>query len=302
MGYKIRVVRDKTEGRLTFKFGSVSVDTKCWWDLKKAIDSGTYTGYATRMANKNDGSDGGKREAIWFGKNVGLNGRKSNDIFIHKGTSAAWSDGCIVAASSEVLKIWNAITPKDKPNVSIEILSVAEAKELIRQQIVKEHDIVQRNAWGATGPWKKLTNDWSFDSIVVHHSGNWGEKDPLEIEAKHKKKNFDDVGYHYMIHPGGTIYEGREITAKGEHVAGANTKKIGILMMGDYDEQWWDPDDTLTKAHLKKLRSLVRTLQRFFPLTKLGGHGEYLAGYSCPRSLLMKEMASLRKDLGLASP
>ncbi len=302
MAYKIKIVRDKTEGRLKFSHGNVTVDTTCWWDPKKVIDAGTYTGYATRMASKTDGFDGGKREAIWFGKHVGLNGRTSNDIFIHKGTGPSWSDGCIVADGGEVLKIWQAITPKEQPNVTIEVLSLADAKEQIRKQIIQEHGIIERDAWGATGPWQPRTEDWAFDSIVVHHSGNWGEKDPREIEAKHKQKNFQDVGYHYMIHPSGTFYEGRPLLYKGEHVAGANTKKIGILMMGDYDEQWWDPDDALTESHLKNLRALVRTLKRFFPLTTLGGHKEYLAGYTCPGNLLMAKMEGLRKTFQLAAP
>lgn len=305
MIYKVKVVRGKSEGRLKFSHGDVQVDTTCWWDPKVVIDSGTYTGFATRMASKTDGFDGGKREAIWLGKNVGYNdmaGRKSDAIFIHKGTSAAWSDGCIVADTAEVLKIWKAITPKEQPNVSIEVLSLAEERAQIGSQIIKEHGIIERDAWGATGPWSTRTEDWAFDSIVVHHSGNWGEKDPREIEAKHKKKNFEDIGYHYMIHPNSTIYEGRPITFKGEHVAGANTKKIGILMMGDYDEQWWDPDDALTEAHVKELRALVRTLKRFFPLNILGGHKEYLKGYTCPGNLLMAKMDGLREALGLTAP
>lgn len=87
------------------------------------VDAGTYTGYATRMANKDDGWDGGKRQAIWLGPNVPVNGtgRRSDGIFIHKGNSAAWSDGCIVIAEQELRRIWNAIQPKEQPNVEIRI-------------------------------------------------------------------------------------------------------------------------------------------------------------------------------------
>ena len=56
-------------------------------------------------------------------------------------------------------------------------------------------------------------------TIVVHHSGNRGRKDPTEIEAFHMDtRGWPDVGYHYFIHPNGTFYEGRSILHKGSHV------------------------------------------------------------------------------------
>lgn len=85
MVYNITIERDEKQGKLIFKHGSVFVKTTCWWDLKNVIAAGTYSGYATRMASKKDGSDGGKREGIWFGTGVPLGKRKSNQIFNHKG-------------------------------------------------------------------------------------------------------------------------------------------------------------------------------------------------------------------------
>lgn len=122
MSFEINVVRNKTKGRLTFTHGDVAVDTECWWEPKVVVVAGTYTGYATYMAKKKN-SRGTKREAIWFGKSVPIakRTRKSNDIFIHMGTDASWSDGCIVAVENEVLKIWNAISPKEQANVTINV-------------------------------------------------------------------------------------------------------------------------------------------------------------------------------------
>jgi hypothetical protein len=55
------------------------------------------------------------REAIYLGQNVPCNNglRRCNGIFIHKGYSAAGSQGCISADKWEVLKIWQCINPKD---------------------------------------------------------------------------------------------------------------------------------------------------------------------------------------------
>lgn len=179
--------------------------------------------------------------------------------------------------------------------------------EAVRLAIIKAHSIIERTTWGAMPPKKALVPDGNFDSIVLHHSGNWGTKDPKAIEKEHRGKGFDDVGYHYLIHPDGRIFEGRSILFKGEHVAKANTRKIGVLMMGDYDQQWWDIDDELTQSHLKKLKSLMATLKKHFTGIKyLGGHLEFAAAQgaerSCPGNLLMEQMASLRTSSGLLAP
>ena len=176
----------------------------------------------------------------------------------------------------------------------------------IKDAIIQSHAIVTRNSWGTLKPnYQNLVLDWHYNSVVIHHSGNWGYKDPKQIETEHMSdKKWDDVGYHYFIHPGSTIYEGREIVYKGSHVRLANTGKIGILMIGDYDHQWWDKDDTLVKSHLNTLKRFINSLKKIFPLRDLGGHKEYLPnqGYSCPGSELMKVMDQLRNDLSLNAP
>lgn len=119
--YTINIKRGAAKGTVSFNSGNVSVSTDCWWDPDVKVDAGTYSGYATRMANKNDGTDGKKREAIWFGTGVPYNNGTgtSGAIFIHKGTSPSHSDGCIVCARNKVYEIWTAINPKEIQNVSI---------------------------------------------------------------------------------------------------------------------------------------------------------------------------------------
>lgn len=176
----------------------------------------------------------------------------------------------------------------------------------IREAIIKAHAMVARDSWGATTPkFDKLVLDWNYTGVAVHHSGNWGIKAPTGIEKKHMvDNNYDDVGYHYLIHPSGTIYEGRGIVYKGSHVRLTNTGNIGILMMGDYDYQFWDDDDDLTNKHLTVLKELVATLKRYFPLKYFGGHKEFMKSpdYSCPGSALMAVMAQLRTDVSLNAP
>ena len=119
--YSIDILRKSADGVLSFKSGSINISTTCWWDPDIVIDGGTYVGYATRMANKTDGTDGGKREGIWLGKGVPYNSGagKANGIFIHKGTGPSWSDGCIVLSSALVYQMWSAINPKEKANITV---------------------------------------------------------------------------------------------------------------------------------------------------------------------------------------
>jgi hypothetical protein len=189
--------------------------------------------------------------------------------------------------------------------MSKEILSIPADRIKIQERIINTNQIIRRSIWGNLTPkYKKLVLDWNYTAIGIHHSGNRGLKNPVEIEAFHiNEHRWDDVGYHYLIHPDGTIYEGREILYKGAHIARQNTGKIGILMLGDYDEQWWDYDDNFTKEHLSKLKCLISTLKSLFPINKLGGHREFIARDSgCPGNLLMNVMEELRKEFKLNAP
>ncbi|MDZ7622447.1 MAG: peptidoglycan recognition family protein [Candidatus Competibacteraceae bacterium] len=164
---------------------------------------------------------------------------------------------------------------------------------------------MRRAAWGQKTPkYLSMDEDWDYDTIVIHHSGNSGAKVPAEIEKKHMSdQNWDDVGYHFLIQPNGAIHEGRYLTFKGSHVEKANTKKIGILIMGDFEHQWWDFDDDPTTKQLSAAESLIKTLKSAFPtVTKLGGHRDYKPGTECPGGELYKKLPGMRANTTLGGP
>jgi len=131
--FTIDVLRKSSDGILTFRNGNIDISTTCWWDPDVVIDAGSYVGYATRMANKSDGTDGGRREAIWLGKGVPYNSGagKSNGIFIHKGTGPSWSDGCIVLKSELVFQMWTSIQTKETANIVVNV-----SDETVRRGVV----------------------------------------------------------------------------------------------------------------------------------------------------------------------
>lgn len=185
-------------------------------------------------------------------------------------------------------------------------MTIPVSRRAIQKIILSRSNAIRRTQWGKIQPlYNKLVPDWSYQSIVIHHSGNFGRKDPQSVEHLHMTENlYDDVGYHFLLHPSGKVYEGREIVFKGSHVSLANSGRIGILMMGDYDHQWWDLDDELTTGHIQNLNNLISLLMNFFPIQYLGGHKEFLPGkgYSCPGDQIMNIIDKLRSQHGLAKP
>ena len=179
-------------------------------------------------------------------------------------------------------------------------------RRAIQNIILTQLSIERRLNWGRLTPnYSKLVEDWAYNSIVIHHSGNSGKDDPIDVERHHMAINkYDDVGYHYLVGKTGKLYEGREIVYKGSHVKLSNAGKIGILMMGDFDHQWWDIDDDLSAQQLQALERLIKLLKTHFPISKLGGHKEVLKGqdYSCPGSELLPVISTLRKRHALSAP
>lgn len=78
-------------------------------------------------------------------------------------------------------------------------------------------------------------DDKNKTEIVIHHTANYNSVKSDE-EKQMKKKNFDGIGYHFIISTDGLIYEGRPLDKKGEHVQNANTGKIGIALVGNFEK------------------------------------------------------------------
>lgn len=179
-------------------------------------------------------------------------------------------------------------------------------KRKIANRIASAHGIIRRATWGARTPnYSAMAEDWDYSTVAIHHSGDAGATDPVEIQRKHMvEKGYDDIGYHYLIHPNGRIYEGRYLTLKGSHVELANTGKIGVLLMGDFEHQSWDfSDDEPTSAQLASAEALIRTLKvELGTVSRLGGHRDYKPTTECPGNALYPRLGALRTATGLGGP
>lgn len=141
-----------------------------------------------------------------------------------------------------------------------------------------------------------------LDTVVIHHEGNTATHDVKQIQEQHMAENgWYDIGYHYIVAADGTIYEGRDIGVRGRHVEGANTGKVGVLLLGDFERHkwdrhnWWDfQNDRPTAAQLESTRRLIRWLDSEYRITEVTGHNDF-KDTECPGDELEPHIESFNE-------
>lgn len=231
---------------------------------------------------------------------------------------------------------------KEGQDYTIEIDDRAATRQAIINKIKESlenkygYKFFERSAWKAKNPRKELTEEWDYDSIVIHHQGNSSLGficgNPIHETAKIQEEEtnpngsqkFDDIGYHYIVGCDGNILEGRDIRFIGSHVNQNNSKKIGILLLGDYSERGevdWDKTNRIKDYIVDNLDifnalsvpstqgysciTLIECLISVFCIDTLGGHREFaLSGdhRTCPGNIGMQFVNYLRKHFRLKAP
>jgi RHS repeat-associated protein len=127
-----------------------------------------------------------------------------------------------------------------------------------------------------------------YDTIVIHHAGNTNNPTIQDIQNEHIREGLADIGYHYIVGKDGLVYEGRLIGARGAHVEGGNSHKIGILVVGDFEPGDFielpffgeikisdEPADIISPQQEASLESLVAYLDFLYGIEEIGGHNKY---------------------------
>ena len=102
--------------------------------------------------------------------------------------------------------------------------------------------VITRATWCPTGDCVPAGSPIALtpEHVVVHHSAfNLGDADyRLAVRAiydYHTGTNgWDDIGYHLLVAPDGTVYQGRDQTRQGAHFCAANAETLGVCVLGDY--------------------------------------------------------------------
>jgi hypothetical protein len=145
----------------------------------------------------------------------------------------------------------------------------------------------RRRAWAVDSPdLRRLTRAAIFDKLTVHHSGEntiyTTDEDEVtydiqNIHTGHARRRYGDIGYHFVVDYAGRVWEGRELFYEGAHVSDRNERNIGVLLLGNFEEQY------PSREQLASLKILTDLLCRHFtiPLSCIFGHCDL--GHSvCP--------------------
>lgn len=109
------------------------------------------------------------------------------------------------------------------------------------------------------------------------------------IRKGHIGEGWVDIGYHYIIDPQGRAWEGRTLRLQGAHVRNQNEHNLGIMVMGNFDQQ------RPTPAALATLDLFVAEQMRRYavPLSRVFTHRE-IGPSQCPGRNMQTHMAMIR--------
>jgi len=141
--------------------------------------------------------------------------------------------------------------------------------------------------------------------ITVHHEGTQlAMKDDAAKKISNIQKwgmgpdkNWADIPYHFLIAPGGTIYEGRKASTVGETSTEYDpTGHLLICCLGNLNT------DTVPAAQLQSLVQLIHYSSRKFniPVDSLRTHKDFSKQTICPGKNLSLyfENGWIKKELG----
>lgn len=123
----------------------------------------------------------------------------------------------------------------------------------------------------------------NINKIIVHCSAtpegrNFTVK---QIDAWHRQRGFNGIGYHFVIYLDGSVNKGRPLAKAGAHCKGQNKNSIGVCYIGGVATDGKTPKDTRTDAQKASLVKLITKLRQQFPNASVHGHREF-ANKACP--------------------
>lgn len=109
--------------------------------------------------------------------------------------------------------------------------------------------------------------------IVVHCSATPPSLDigAREIKKWHLKRDFKDIGYHYVIRRNGKIEKGRRDDVPGAHAKGFNNVSLGICLVGGVDS-YNRAESNYTRSQYAALEELLSALAFKNPKAEILGH------------------------------
>ncbi|MEG1839367.1 MAG: N-acetylmuramoyl-L-alanine amidase [Bacteroidaceae bacterium] len=113
----------------------------------------------------------------------------------------------------------------------------------------------------------------TINFIVIHCSAT-REDHPFglaQLEASHRERGFNGIGYHFYITRDGDMHRCRPLFEPGAHAKGFNYHSLAICYEGGLDREG-NPKDTRTLRQCVTMLELVGILKKMFPQAKVVGH------------------------------
>jgi len=150
--------------------------------------------------------------------------------------------------------------------------------------------------------------------IVMHCTATPATADigAADVDRWHRDRGWSGIGYHFVIRRNGVVEKGRDLERAGAHVAGFNSRSIGISLAGGVASNGQTPVDNFTDAQMEAARDLVLDLManHGIGVDKVLGHKEVIAQIThgspkaCPvfsmdrfRRMLEERRLSMPEDL-----
>lgn len=114
-----------------------------------------------------------------------------------------------------------------------------------------------------------------IELIVIHCAATPPSADitAADIDRWHRSRGWLGIGYHYVIRRNGKVETGRPLDRAGAHVAGHNSRSIGICLAGGVAEKdRKTPEANFTPEQYAELALLIETLVERFPGAEVLGH------------------------------
>jgi N-acetyl-anhydromuramyl-L-alanine amidase AmpD len=113
----------------------------------------------------------------------------------------------------------------------------------------------------------------SVDFIIIHCTATREDVDYSvdQLRRDHRKRGFEDIGYHFYIKRDGSLTQPRHIYQVGAHCRPYNYNSIGVCYEGGLRADG-TPADTRTEAQKAKMKEVVLNLLKVFPNAVVRGH------------------------------
>jgi N-acetyl-anhydromuramyl-L-alanine amidase AmpD len=112
--------------------------------------------------------------------------------------------------------------------------------------------------------------------IVWHHTAGNREQPLRDIADYHVRvRKWPGIGYHYAIDQEGKVFQMQAVTTVSYHAYMNNTPNIGVVLVGNYEEERPSP------AMKAAAKALTRYLKARYPIRQVRMHSETKATL-CP--------------------